>query len=162
MSRLSSRSGGVVRLTCMTMAAAALLGGCEKFAGTPQEPEVAIPFVDVDGPDRQEAACGSWSCSWQDCQQDPGVYGACCTRAAEQGETVMPKPSCGGQPYCVQFPSVCGPTEYHPASYCQGRAGQQALWDCDNYCSAGTGIPSSQYCCWQSGNVNYPNCELNL
>ncbi len=136
-----------------------LAAGCESASPEPTEgATVAIPDV----PYRQEAACGTWSCSWQDCTQDPGVYGACCTRAAEQNETIMARPSCGGQPYCVQFPSLCGVNEYHPAQYCQGRAGNAGLWDCDNYCSVGTGTPANEFCCWQPLNENYPNCDLNL
>lgn len=76
--------------------------------------------------------CLNWSCISGQCQNDPVVWGACCTYVSEDPEEEgFPRPSCGAQPYCEQYPSRCiedhGPYpgiaaawcfHAHPAEFC--------------------------------------------
>ena len=46
------------------------------------------------------AQCAEWSCSIDDCTNDPGQYGACCVQAVDaQHPNEQPRPSCGGTLY---------------------------------------------------------------
>lgn len=99
------------------------IGGCS--GDEPTAPEIsdrpAIPvlaagaasdggFTVGGGQASAQCQCGLWSCSIQDCQQDPGQYGACCTMCAESPGEVQPKPSCTAPPpttYCSLYPGRC-------------------------------------------------------
>lgn len=67
--------------------------------------------------------CLSWSCSSGQCQNDPAVWGACCTYVSpDPEEPGYERPSCGGPSYCDQYPARCagdlGPDPGLAASYC--------------------------------------------
>lgn len=90
--------------------------GADELAG-PEHPP--IPAFSIE----QTAQCAEWSCEIQDCQQDPGQYGACCIQAVDaQHPYEAEKPSCGNPGYCAIYPNRCtedtpcnpGP----PPSYC--------------------------------------------
>lgn len=107
------------------MALVALVGaalGCADGGGAtgPTEEHPAIPQF-------AQAACAEWSCSIGDCQQDPAIYGACCTLAAGGEYPEQPKPSCdappGGLPsWCEagspQLTCINHPMEGNPYSDC--------------------------------------------
>ena len=92
-----------------------MVGCSDGGSAGPTEPDrPAIPVlatnVAVDAPlaELGTCQCALWSCSWNDCQQDPGQYGACCVACAEEGEDVQPQPSCEStQDYCFQYPDRC-------------------------------------------------------
>jgi hypothetical protein len=67
--------------------------------------------------------CLSWSCSSGQCQNDPAVWGACCTYVSpDPEEPGYERPSCGGPSYCDQYPARCagdlGPDPGLAADWC--------------------------------------------
>lgn len=79
----------------------------------PPMPSFAYSFV----------GCLNWSCVSGQCQNDPVVWGACCTYVSEDPEEQgLPRPSCGAPSYCEQYPSRCeedhGPYPGTTAPYC--------------------------------------------
>ena len=82
---------------CMGALTAIVLAGCQDSpTGTDRPP---IPAFAAGQPN-QIAQCAEWSCSIDDCQQDPGQYGACCTQAVDAEHPYQqPRPSCGGTLY---------------------------------------------------------------
>jgi len=102
--------------------AAVLAAACADAAAdalTGSTPEVPIPHFQY-----SFVGCLSWSCESGQCQNDPAVWGACCTDVSEDPEEEgYARPSCEGPPsYCEQYPSRCsgdlGPNPGLAASYC--------------------------------------------
>ena len=107
-----------------------MVGCSDGGSAGPTEPDrPAIPVlatnVAVDAPlaELGTCQCALWSCSWNDCQQDPGQYGACCVACADEGEPAEPQPSCEGPPpqtYCQLYSGRCtdGPPCDVAPGYC--------------------------------------------
>ncbi len=99
----------VVVVACTNAAADDLTGST---------PEVPIPHFQY-----SFVGCLAWSCASGQCQNDPAVWGACCTDVSEDPEEQgYERPSCGGPSYCDQYPSRCegdiGPDPGLAADFC--------------------------------------------
>src|SRR6478736_6914490 len=104
MSRLARRLGMLSGALAI-----ALIAGCADSVTGPSDEQPAIPTLEGQGggPQLTEAACAVWSCQINQCQQDPGQYGACCIQAASTEYPATSRPSCEGPPYEDPTPDWC-------------------------------------------------------
>lgn len=124
---------------CLTLAAM-IVGGtsCSEAGEETVALQAQAPPADQESLDN----CAVWSCSWQDCSMDPGVYGPCCVAITPPGVQGVGRGSCGGS----QYPQSqgCGPSTY--------ASGEIPGPGC--YCSV------EHACCyWQTPSVNPDPCN---
>jgi hypothetical protein len=132
-------------------AAMALMAACSQpvpdaLVGIPKVPMPSFAYSFI--------GCMVWSCASGQCQNDPTVWGACCTSVSpDPEEPGFDRPSCGSGPtYCETYPSRCnadlGASPGLAADYCfhanVGRTLDLAntsicsdtRWDPDDRCGA--------------------------
>lgn len=128
-------------------------GGTEPVTAPDEQEHPAIPQL-------TQAACGEWSCSINDCNNDPAVYGACCTTVADAENPVQPRPSCTApntSPYCAEFSGRCqsgeNTTNLNPPAYCY-HANPDAICADQRGCNALEGAAKEQ-CIEGCSNASY-------
>jgi hypothetical protein len=111
---------GVARATMLAaiVGAVALAGCADSPTGENHPPIPSLAVHPMTG-----AQCAEWSCSIDDCTNDPGQYGACCIQAVDaEHPNEQPRPSCDWPGFCVIYPNRCAPppdcTPSPPASEC--------------------------------------------
>jgi hypothetical protein len=87
-------------------AAMALVAACgqpvpDALVGIPKVPMPSFAYSFI--------GCMVWSCASGQCQNDPTVWGACCTSVSpDPEEPGFDRPSCGSGPtYCETYPARC-------------------------------------------------------